>query len=457
MILDSTYIRSFFIILISLVALLGLLVVGRGLSQAHLHLPILLTIGLVIFIASFFNSRFALYMLVFSMLLSPEIVISQTKAREVTVRTDDFLLALVTFTWLARMAINKELGALRETAINALLLAYIAVCAFSTALGVLIGNVSPLSGFFFVLKFSEYFLVYFMVVNLLDSKQQARKYIIAMLVTCAIVSLYGMLQIPAGRRVTAPFEGEEGEPGTFGGYLVLMMSVALAFLVYSEETKKKAIFGGLCVLFLLPLLYTLSRASFMALVPMFLVMLYFSRRKKLLVSLLVFALITGPFLVPQRIIERVKYTFEEQREGTEIGSISLEASASARIESWRRVIKRWPKRPILGHGVTGFGFIDGQYPRVLAETGTVGLFVFLFLLWRIFSSSLSVYRTEKDQFSQALSLSLIAGFSGLVTHAMTANTFIIVRIMEPFWFLTGIVMRLPDLEDEEKARKPESR
>jgi len=45
-----------------------------------------------------------------------------------------------------------------------------------------------------------------------------------------------------------------------------------------------------------------------------------------------------------------------------------------------------------------------------------------------------------------LSLGLIAAFVGILFHAVTANSFIIIRIMEPFWFLAGMVMAIPELE-----------
>ena len=35
------------------------------------------------------------------------------------------------------------------------------------------------------------------------------------------------------------------------------------------------------------------------------------------------------------------------------------------------------------------------------------------------------------------------GVGALLVHGIGANTFIIVRIMEPFWFLTGIIAVLP--------------
>jgi hypothetical protein len=42
----------------------------------------------------------------------------------------------------------------------------------------------------------------------------------------------------------------------------------------------------------------------------------------------------------------------------------------------------------------------------------------------------------------------MAGFIGLLFHGLGANTFIIVRIMEPFWFLTAMVVMFPELSDD---------
>jgi hypothetical protein len=40
----------------------------------------------------------------------------------------------------------------------------------------------------------------------------------------------------------------------------------------------------------------------------------------------------------------------------------------------------------------------------------------------------------------------LAGFAGLFFHAIGSNTFIIIRIAEPFWFFTAIVVKLVDIE-----------
>ena len=46
----------------------------------------------------------------------------------------------------------------------------------------------------------------------------------------------------------------------------------------------------------------------------------------------------------------------------------------------------------------------------------------------------------------------MAGYVGLLFHAIGTNTFIIVRIMEPFWFFAGIIAVLPEIERQHKTQ-----
>src|SRR2546422_10418282 len=89
--------------------------------------------------------------------------------------------------------------------------------------------------------------------------------------------------------------------------------------------------------------------------------------------------------------------------------------------------------------------MDAQYARTLVETGVIGLAVFLWLVWSVLKSGFASFRALREPEERGLALGFLAGTVGLLVHAIGANSFIIVRIMEPFWFFTAIVVTLPGL------------
>jgi O-antigen ligase len=271
-----------------------------------------------------------------------------------------------------------------------------------------------------------------------------------MLVVCAIVCVIAIYQIPSGVRVSAPFEGPEGEPNTLGGYLVLMLSIVLGLLLHNYGTAKQTLFLGTLVFFILvTLAATLSRSSWLALGPMLLALIWFSQRKFLIILPAIILVLLSSFLLPTAIKERALYTVTQKAEEGQVnvGGIRIDTSTSARLISWKEVLTRdFLKQPLIGHGVTGYAFVDAQYPRVLAETGLLGLFFFIALLAAIYRNARQVRRIYTDDtFYIGISTGYLAGFFAMLTHAIGANTFIIVRIMEPFWFLTAIIIMIPQI------------
>ena len=114
-----------------------------------------------------------------------------------------------------------------------------------------------MNGAFYVLKYLEYTVIYFLVVNYVRDRDQIRRLLLAALVTAVIIAIIGLVQIPLEGRITAPFEGETGEPNTLGGYLVLMLAFSLAFL---GEAKNKAhlVLGALATgMMIVPLAFTI--------------------------------------------------------------------------------------------------------------------------------------------------------------------------------------------------------
>ena len=410
--------------------------------------------AVAVFILAFVSVEVGIYILIFSMLLSPEIILGDlsgertTAGRGVTLRTEDFLLVLLAFAWLVRMAVNKELGLVRYTPLNKPIGYYTVACIFATGMGMMLGYVKGITGFFFVLKYVEYFVVFFMVVNNINSRSQIQRFTIAMLLTALVVSVIGVAQIPSGERVSAPFEGEQGEPNTFGGYLLLMSAVAAGLAFQGTSRKANYLLGGLVVFLVLPFL----SAPFVYLTFF---MLHPKRRSTMLIALLVIIGV-GTVAIPDSVKDRVLYTFEqaEHHKQLRVGGVKLDTSTSARLESWRSSLSDFTESPIWGFGVTGYKFIDAQYPRVLVETGLFGLSMFFILIHVLFKETLRIFRESADPLYRGLAMGLLAALAGLLVHALGSNTFTIVRIMEPFWLIVGLVIGAGELEKRKVDEVP---
>src|SRR5207249_100951 len=80
------------------------------------------------------------------------------EGRTIMVRSEDFILIVIGLAWLAKTAVNKELGIVAKTPLNRPILFYVVANIVSTLIGVLMGNVNGTSGFFYVLKYVEYFV-----------------------------------------------------------------------------------------------------------------------------------------------------------------------------------------------------------------------------------------------------------------------------------------------------------
>lgn len=438
-------------------------VISQSVTRVRFEIAMAVAFAIAVFIFVFIRAEAGLYLVLCSMLLSPEFTVTGgglAESRAVVLRLEDLLLIAIALSWVAKMAVNKELGLVAKTPLNRWVFLYVAVTLMATLYGYVSGTVKTAAGFFYVLKYVEYFVVYYMTVNNLRDRPQAWRLVTTAFVTAAFVSLVGIAQIPSGERVSAPFEGEVGEPNTFGGYLLFMIAVVAGVALETTRLRVRAATVGLLGLMVLPFLFTLSRASYVGVVPMVLALAALTTRRRLMLGVLVLTLAAAPLLVPSLlpapVAKRIAYTFEPEHGQTTVrfGRVAFDPSTSERFVAFRKAFEGWTQRPLLGWGVTGFRFMDAQYARTLVETGIVGLAAFLALQAAVLRGGLASFKALDDPEDRGIALGFVAGTVGLLAHAIGSNTFIIVRIMEPFWFFAGVVMVLPALRRDE-ARAPE--
>jgi len=330
-------------VLLTLVSTTLLLLAAYAIAPEPMRLGLLVSASLMVALVAFTSVELTLYLLILSTLLSPELQFggdaitgadTATSSRGVTLRLDDLQLTVICLTWMFRMAVYKELGAVRNTPINQPIAWYFLITVLATVAGFYSGRVG-LYGFFFVLKYLEYFVLFYMIINQIHDKEAIHRYMNVMLFTCVVVCLLGIAQIPGGERVSAPFEGEMGEPNSFGGYLVLMFSVVMGMFLYEVDSAKRWYWGALLMLILIPLAFTESRTSYLAFLMMIVLFIIFSDHKRLLVGLCLAALSLAPFIVPKNIVDRVMFTFEQPEEAGQIAlaGARIDTSTSERLEA----------------------------------------------------------------------------------------------------------------------------
>jgi hypothetical protein len=113
------------------------------------------------------------------------------------------------------------------------------------------------------------------------------------------------------------------------------------------------------------------------------------------------------------------------------------------------VFQQFSAHAFFGYGITGFYFIDGQFFRTLVELGLFGLAA---LIWLLFGVHMMIWRTMRTEIAsprlRGMVIGFYAGFWGLMAHAISANTFLIVRISEPFWCLAGLTVIIYSLSTQ---------
>lgn len=385
--------------------------------------------------ATFIDARILLYAIIVAMLLSPEVVVGSTASRPLTLRSEDLMIPLAMLAILARRVLQADAG-LR---MHPLILPMAAVSIgriLSTGLAAHEGLVIPGTAWLYVLKTIEYFLLFYLGLNGPRTLRDSDRMLVAMFATAIATALLASAGIGSGDRLSAPFEGEKAEPNTLGGYLAFVIATLSGFALSHPRPLIRRAATASAVFLSVPMLFTLSRASYLAAAAIGAVLVVLKRRISLALGLVAAVFAIGA-LGPDVVRERVASTAQVE-EGPFEHQIKLEGSAASKLGVWTWFKVTYATRPFLGWGVTGAGLVDAEYPRVFAEGGLIGLGAFLWLQFAIFGLARRGLRAD-DVGTRCLATGFLAGWVGLLFHAVGANTFLLVRVMEPFWFMAGLL------------------
>ncbi len=417
-------------------------------SQSYLFLIIL---AAVYFFVSFFAIKVGLALTVLSMLFSPEIPIMPLGFRYLVIRVEDILIPVLFMAWMARISVQKEFRMFASSPLNKPIVLLLGLMIVSTAHGIFARWVLPLTAVLYVFKTAEFFVIFFLVMNYARTEREVKQFLFFALITLTLVGIYTLFQVPhvqifSEHRISAPFEGSP-EPASVGGYMAFLLLILFGLFIYAESVLLKWVYGVVAIIVGIPFLYTLNRTSYAALIAGLLFISVIAK-KKWVITVLILASLTSFIWLPEAVKDRLAFTrYDAKNPGRIFG---VDQSSQERLTAFTRVWQQgfWVKSPLIGRGVTYY-YSDNQYARTLSEIGIIGLVLWIWIFVRLFKISIWLFHILRDGFFKGMVLGYRAGLIGILVHAFGAPTFYIVRIMEPFWFVTGLVVALYVLKVKE--------
>jgi O-antigen ligase len=280
---------------------------------------------------------------------------------------------------------------------------------------------------------------------------------VVMLTACSVLFIDRSSLLESMSRTWTNFDEDKrgGGPLGFGSnqtaaFLAQSAMFFWGFAIYLVRKKLKLISYGIAAITIFTMMYTFSRASYLAVLFAVLVLGVLKDRKLLLI--LGIFLVTWQTVVPTAVRERVKMTKDANGQ--------LEASAQERVDLWQNAETTILSNPIVGTGFATFQYgehVDdlkdthNWYVKVLVESGIIGFVMAAFMLQQMISTSYRLFRRATDPLYQGLGLGL---FLAIIT-CMIANCFgdrwTYIEITALLWVLIGAGIRASHLSDESPA------
>jgi putative inorganic carbon (hco3(-)) transporter len=313
-----------------------------------------------------------------------------------------------------------------------------------------------------VIGFLKTVIIFFLVINLVDTRQKLF-WFIGMLLVLHMILVFGLIQefIRFGAQASQLRLG--GAIGTadavgHGGFLgdandfALAINIMIPFAYFlsfmQQRFKFKLVLIPMFFLFIVGVILTYSRGGFVTLTALFFSFAFLSKRKLAAVSILLIILALIVMLIPADYSTRLKT----------ITTFNTDESTQGRFDAWKAGFKMLIAHPVVG---TGVGVFADTYPyympkqavsaqwrvahngyiHIAGELGLLGLFLYLSLMYLTFRDNIyiqKILRGSKQE--QHLLVSISKGLvCGLIAY-MVGSMFLSVCYYDHLYILAAITV-----------------
>lgn len=329
-------------------------------------------------------------------------------------------------------------------------LMFFILMAFGGIVAVSSGSIKP------ALVFCAFMIGYFLVVNLIRSREWVMRCIIGLIGSCTAVSLYGLFQnffglSDATWHDTTLFEDIEGRvvstfenPNVLAEYLIMIIPLIVAMLIITKNPRARLALLCAAVASSGCLIYTWSRGAWLGFIIGILIFFLMYHRHTL--TALLFGLLGVPFLpfvLPDSIIQRF----------TSIGDLR-DTSTAYRVNIWRGVIDMlgdyWKTGIGIGEasfkplyrlyalaGIETAPHSHNLYLQIAVELGITGLVIFVIMLFVWAQSCFTLHKNESRP-EKFLSAAVFCGILAVLAQGMTDYIWYNYRVFFAFWLIFGL-------------------
>lgn len=300
----------------------------------------------------------------------------------------------------------------------------------------------------------QYMLVFFAGFYLVRDNDDAKFLLTVVLVLGALMALYGIYQYVTGAPMPARWvnAGEAlktrafsitTSPNVLGSQMALLTPIAIGFAAAEKSWAKRLLWFLAAGVMGLCLVFTFSRGAWLAFAGALAVISILYDRRLLIAG--VAAVVLVVIFVPS-VSTRITSMFTPEY---------LEKSAgSGRIKRWFDAYDQMRLDPLFGVGLGHHGgavanrhfgsiYTDNYYMKTLAETGLLGLSLFLWLITTSLHQAYKAWQTLTDPRWRFMAAGIFGGLLAVALHNGVENIFETPYMNTYFWLLLGLIAAMP--------------
>lgn len=313
-----------------------------------------------------------------------------------------------------------------------------------------------------------------LVPQLLTRREQLRPVLQILGVTTLLTLVFGLYQF-AGDMVGLPISLTGLDPGYIkdvfgfpriqafaqeplylGNFLLLPISVTMALIAMPQQWFSRPVLFGFLGLSGLVFALTLSRGAFVGLVGALVVL--FMLLAKRVVTPRTIGLVGGGVAVAVLATAVILAVISPDSQRRFLDHLTVQdfgrgESTVGRLQTWFQAVELWQISPLIGVGPGNFGpavldypndrpprgwpIVNNEYFELLAETGLVGLGLFLVFVFVLLGRSWRAYLATKDDPELR---AVVVGLSAAIVGILFQYNFFSTLYINPVWISFGLLM-----------------